>query len=147
MGIMLAVKGKISPRERELAVLRVGWVTGAPFEWSEHVVIARRVGITSEEIERVIAGGAAPGWNSHEAALLTAVDELLSRFMISDETWAVLAESWDEQQLMEFPVLVGSLCGDRDAAEFAAGRDRGRQAGPHQSLKSGLSSRESWRWN
>jgi alkylhydroperoxidase family enzyme len=107
MGIMLAAKGRISMRERELAVLRGAWVTGAPFEWSEHVVIARRVGISGEEIERVIAGGAAPGWSRHEAALLTAVDELLSRFMISDETWTTLAESWDEQQLMEFPVLVG----------------------------------------
>jgi 4-carboxymuconolactone decarboxylase len=107
MGIMLAVKGKISPRERELAVLRGAWVTGAPFEWSEHVVIARRCGVSGEEIERVIKGGAAPGWSRHEAALLTAVDELLSRFMITDETWAVLAESWDEQQLMEFPILVG----------------------------------------
>ena len=107
IGVMLSSKGRISPRERELAVLRVAWVTGAPFEWSEHVVIARRFGITAEEIERAMEGGAAPGWSGHEAALLTAVDELLSRFMISDATWAVLVESWDEQQLLEFPVLVG----------------------------------------
>ena len=107
MGIMLAGKGKISPRERELAVLRVGWVTGAPFEWSEHVVIARRCGITAEEIGRVIEGGAAAGWTGHEAALLTAVDELLSLFMLTDATWAALADTWDERQLMEFPVLVG----------------------------------------
>lgn len=107
IGIMLAAKGRISMRERELAVLRGAWVTGAPFEWSEHVVIGKRVGITAEEIERVIEGGSAPGWSTHEAALLTAVDELLSRFMISDQTWDILAQSWDEQQLMEFPVLVG----------------------------------------
>ena len=107
MGIMLQGRGLISPRERELTVLRGAWVTGAPFEWSEHCVIARRVGITGEEIERVIEGGTALGWSAHEAALLTAVDELLSRFMITDETWAILAQTWDEQQLMEFPVLVG----------------------------------------
>lgn len=107
MGIMLQGRGLISPRERELTVLRGAWVTGAPFEWSEHCVIARRVGITGEEIERVIEGGAAPGWSAHEAALLTAVDELLSRFMITDGTWEVLARTWDEKQLMEFPVLVG----------------------------------------
>ncbi|MEO6718559.1 MAG: carboxymuconolactone decarboxylase family protein [Novosphingobium sp.] len=107
IGVMLTSKGKISPRERELAVLRGGWITGAPFEWSEHVVIAKRLGISAEEIERIIEGGAAPGWSAHEAALLTGVDELLSRFMISDETWATLAQSWDQQQLMEFPILVG----------------------------------------
>ena len=107
MGIMLQGRGLIPQRERELAVLRGAWVTGAPFEWSEHVVIARRVGITGEEIERVIEGAAAPGWTAHDAAILTAVDELLSRFMISDETWDTLAQSWDEKQLMEFPVFVG----------------------------------------
>jgi 4-carboxymuconolactone decarboxylase len=107
MGVMLAGRGRICPRERELAVLRGAWVTGAPFEWSEHVVIAKRLGISAEEIARVIEGGAAIGWNEHEAALLRAVDELLSRFMISDETWAVLAERWNQQQLMEFPILVG----------------------------------------
>ncbi len=107
MGIMLAGHGTLTPRERELAVLRGAWVTGAPFEWSEHVVIAKRAGITAEEIGRVIEGGGADGWSRHESALLTAVDELLSRFMISDETWALLTESWGEQQLLEFPVLVG----------------------------------------
>lgn len=107
MGIMLAGHGTLAPRERELAVLRGAWVTGAPFEWSEHVVIAGRCGISTEEIARVIEGGGAPGWSRHEAALLTGVDELLSRFMLSDETWDVLAETWGEKQLMEFPVLVG----------------------------------------
>ena len=107
MGIMLAARGTLTPRERELAVLRGAWVTGAPFEWSEHVVIARRVGITPEEIARVIEGGAAAGWTPHEAAILAGVDELLSRFRLSDETWARLAETWGEKQLMEFPVLVG----------------------------------------
>src|ERR1700710_493918 len=36
MGLQL-FKGEISPRERELAVLRVGWLCRAPFEWGEHV--------------------------------------------------------------------------------------------------------------
>lgn len=107
MGIMLAGHGTLTARERELAVLRGAWVTGAPFEWSEHVVIARRCDITAEEIARVIEGGGAPGWSRHEAALLTAVDELLSRFMISDATWDILADTWGEKQLMEFPILVG----------------------------------------
>lgn len=107
MGIMLAGQGTLTARERELAVLRGAWVTGAPFEWSEHVVIGKRIGITAEEIEMVIEGGKARGWSRHEAAILTGVDELLSRFRISDETWAVLSECWGEKQLMEFPVLVG----------------------------------------
>jgi 4-carboxymuconolactone decarboxylase len=107
MGIMLAGHGTLTPRERELAILRGAWIMGAPFEWSEHVVIAKRCGLSAEEIERVIEGGRSESWSRHEAALLLAVDELFTRFMISDETWTMLAETWGEQQLMEFPVLVG----------------------------------------
>lgn len=107
IGIMLAVKGALTPRERELAVLRQAWVTGSPFEWGEHVDIAKRCGVADDEIARIIQGADAAGWSRHEAAILRGVDEMLSRYRISDETWAVLAESWGDRQLLEFPILVG----------------------------------------
>ena len=106
MGIAF-FKGRVAPRERELAVLRTAWLLRAPFEWGEHVDIAKRYGITAEEIERVIQGSGAPGWSAHEAAILAAVEEMLSEQAVSDETWATLAQSWDDQQLIEFPLMVG----------------------------------------
>lgn len=107
MGIELVANGKLPARDRELAVLRNAWLCGAPYEWGEHVDIGKRVGLTTEEIEAVTEGSKAEGWNEHERAVLRAVDELHMHKAITDETWAVLAASWDEQQLMEFPVLVG----------------------------------------
>jgi len=100
-------KGTLPPRERELAVLRIGWLLRAPYEWGEHVDIGKRYGITDAEIEALIVGSAAPNWNDHERAILKGVEELLGNQMISDATWARLAESWDEQQLFEFPMMVG----------------------------------------
>lgn len=99
--------GRIPKREREIAVLRVGWLCGAPYEWGQHVEIAKRYGITSEEIERATVGSTAPGWSRHEAAIQRAVEELIGNKAISGATWDVLAESWDEQQLLEFPAMVG----------------------------------------
>lgn len=106
MGIQLA-QGEIVPRERELAILRVAWWCRAPFEWGEHVVLARNNGLSDEEIERVTQGSSAPGWSAHDRAILRGVEELLADQMISDTTWATLADSWSERQLIEFPVLVG----------------------------------------
>jgi alkylhydroperoxidase family enzyme len=100
-------KGRLSPRERELAVLRVGWLLRAPYEWGEHVDIAKRYGVSAEEVARVTQGSSAPGWSEHDAAILKGVEELLSEQMISDATWATLARSWDEAQLIEFPMMVG----------------------------------------
>ena len=106
MGTVL-FQGKILPRERELAVLRVGWLCRAPYEWGQHCAIARRYGVSDEEIARVVIGSAAAGWSAHEAAILRGVEELLADQMISDATWEVLAASWDEVQLIEFPMMVG----------------------------------------
>jgi alkylhydroperoxidase family enzyme len=100
-------KGAVSARERELAVLRIGWLMRAPYEWGEHVDISKRYGVTAEEIERVIQGSSAPGWSEHDAAILRAVEEMLSEQSISDATWATLAKSWNDQQLIEFPMMVG----------------------------------------
>ena len=108
MGIELVANGTISPRERELAVLRIARLCRAPFEWSEHVAIGKRFGVTAEEIERIIEGSSAPGWSEHEAAILRGVEELIADQCLSDQTWDILARSWDEKQLLEFPMLVGS---------------------------------------
>lgn len=100
-------KGAIPPRERELAVLRVGWWCRAPYEWGEHVDIGKRYGITDEEVERVTQGSAAPGWSDHDRAILQGVEELLGNQALSDATWDMLSRTWDEKQLLEFPMLVG----------------------------------------
>lgn len=100
-------QGLIPARERELAVLRVGWLSQAPYEWGQHVDIAKRYGLTGEEVARVQLGSEAPGWSEHEAAILRGVEELLADYALSDATWAVLARSWSEAQLIEFPMMVG----------------------------------------
>ena len=100
-------KNSLSPRDRELAILRIGWLCRAEYEWGQHAVIGRAVGISDEEIERVAAGPEAPGWAPFEVTLLTAVDELHADAMITDATWQALSERYDTLQLMDFVFTVG----------------------------------------
>ena len=112
LALVLMTRGALSDRDRELAVLRVGWLHQAPFEWNSHVHIGKRLaGLTSEEIERVTVGPSAPGWNDADRAILRAVDEMHDDGMISEETWAELASRLDDKQLLELPVLVGHYVG------------------------------------
>jgi alkylhydroperoxidase family enzyme len=105
-------RGELAVRDRELAVLRLGWILGAPFEWGEHVKIGKRLAhVTDEEVLRIQKGSSAPGWNEHERAIIRAVEELVSDAMITDETWAVLAKTLNEKQLLEFPILIGQYQG------------------------------------
>jgi alkylhydroperoxidase family enzyme len=94
-------------RDRELAILRIGWLSQAPFEWGAHVKIAKRNGITSEEIERVIEGSSAAGWSKHDRAIVRAMEELHFDSMISDTTWADLQESYNDKKLIELVILAG----------------------------------------
>ena len=40
----------IGPREREMIILRTGWLCDAPYEWCEHVAAGLREGLTEQEI-------------------------------------------------------------------------------------------------
>jgi alkylhydroperoxidase family enzyme len=99
--------GKLPPRDRELLILRTGWLCGSDYEWAQHVPIARASGVTDAEIDRVVDGPDAEGWSAADATLLRAADELHEANVISDATWAALAARYDEKQMIELPMLVG----------------------------------------
>lgn len=94
-------------RDRELAILRIGWLSQAPFEWASHVKIAKRNDITPEEIARIIEGSSAPGWGKEDRAIVRAMEELHFDSMITDETWADLQQFYNDKKLIELVILAG----------------------------------------
>jgi alkylhydroperoxidase family enzyme len=102
-------KGALKPRDRQLAILRTGWLLQAPYEWGEHVRHSKLVGITPEEIERATVGSTAPGWSDHERAILRAAEELREGAMLCDETWNQLALQLSETELTELVLLIGQF--------------------------------------
>ena len=106
-GGRLMPRGTLPRRETELVILRVAHNCGSEYERRAHVRIARRIGLSDEEIERVAAGPSAPGWSERERALLRACDEMHERRVIGDEAWAQLADLYDERELIEISMLIG----------------------------------------
>lgn len=101
------LSGAIPARERELVVLRVGWLCRSEYEWAQHEVLGRRAGLEQEEIDRIPAGPTAEGWSSLDRTLLSAVDEVHETNTICDETWACLSEHFGEEELIELLMLIG----------------------------------------
>ena len=97
----------LPPRDRELLILRIGYLCGAEYEWGQHSRIARQVSLSDEEIVRVTKGPEAAGWSSFDRALLRAVDELHRDAYVSDRTWAELDARYDTKQLMDVVFTVG----------------------------------------
>jgi 4-carboxymuconolactone decarboxylase len=105
LGETLLFSARLSPRDRELIVLRVALRANSPYEWANHVLGALAAGATPAEIHALSDPSAT--WADADAALLRAVDELCSDDGVSDETWAALAASRDDVQLIEILALIG----------------------------------------
>jgi alkylhydroperoxidase family enzyme len=92
---VLSERNSLTARQRELAILRVGFLCRAGYEWAQHVVIGGNAGISETEITAIKAGPDAPGWDPLEAAILQACDELVRDHFIADTTWTALAPLGD----------------------------------------------------
>ena len=105
-GYLLSRRGTIPRREREIVILRVGWCARSEYEFGQHTVIGKHVGLTDDEIQR-LASDDVTGWSDDDAALVAMTDELCRDDVVSTPTWARLSARWSEDQLLELLVLAG----------------------------------------
>jgi AhpD family alkylhydroperoxidase len=98
--------GTLPRRETELVILRVAHLRSCAYELEHHRHLAGRVGVDARTIERVIAGPDEPGWSHRERALLSAVDMLVERKDLDDETWADVRRHLDDPAVIELVLLV-----------------------------------------
>ncbi|MEU9242668.1 carboxymuconolactone decarboxylase family protein [Streptomyces sp. NPDC048385] len=96
----LLYRSTLPPKIRELAILRVAWRHQCRYEWAHHVLTAREVGVTEEELEGVRQG--------ENTLVNRAVEQLSTDCFLSDEVYAELAKDLDAQQLMDLVFTVGT---------------------------------------
>ncbi|MEE4283296.1 MAG: carboxymuconolactone decarboxylase family protein [Pseudomonadales bacterium] len=100
-------KSTLSVRDRELLILRIGWLCQAGYEWGQHVQIARQAGMSDEEIRSARTGPDTAGLSALDKLLLEATDELHADAFVSDITWQGLQQHYNTQQLMDLVFTVG----------------------------------------
>jgi len=100
-------RNSLPARDREILILRIGWLCQSEYEWAQHVRIGKTTGLTDEDVRHISAGPDAAGVNEHDRLLLRATDELHADAMISDETWNALAKTYDQRQMMDLVFTVG----------------------------------------
>jgi len=100
-------KNSMSPREREIAILRTGWLAGSDYGWGQHGIIGQDAGLTPDEIEAITTGADATNWSHHERLILRACDELHKDVFISDEVWEGLTETYSTEQMMDLIFTCG----------------------------------------
>jgi 4-carboxymuconolactone decarboxylase len=101
-------KSTLTPRDRELLILRTGVRCNSQYEFSQHAIIARRSDITDEEIEATKRDVGDHPWSDHDAALIRAADELHDDATLSDATWSTLRGAYSDEQLLDAIFAVGN---------------------------------------
>ncbi|MGD0191582.1 MAG: carboxymuconolactone decarboxylase family protein [Rhizomicrobium sp.] len=104
---ILSRRNGLAPREREIVILRIGYLCRAGYEWTQHVPIGRHAGLTDDEVARIKTGADAPGWSDADAALIRASDELHAGQFIGDATWTALGRHFSDKQRMDVVYTAG----------------------------------------
>ena len=104
---VLSRRNDLPAREREIVILRAGWLCKSGYEWTQHKAIGLREGLTETEIEAIKTGADAANWSPADAALIKASDELHADQFITDATWAALKTHFTDKQCMDVVFTTG----------------------------------------
>ena len=99
--------GSLPRRDTEMVILRVAHLRDSTYELEQHQRLARRAGLSNEDIERVTRGPGDEGWSERQRVLLEVTDELINTHDVGDETWKRLSRHLDERKSIELLMLVG----------------------------------------
>jgi len=104
---VLSRRNDLPAREREIVILRIGYLCKSGYEWTQHHAIGLRAELTEDEIDRIKKGADAPGWSAADEALLKASDELHKDQFVTDATWKALGEHFTQKQCMDVVYTAG----------------------------------------
>ncbi|HEX5142967.1 MAG TPA: carboxymuconolactone decarboxylase family protein [Mycobacterium sp.] len=99
--------GKLSRRDAEVVILRVGHLRGCEYELQQHRRLARTRGLDNALQAKIFEGPDAEGLSDRERVLVRASDEFVLQREVSAETWAELSRYLNTKQLVEFCLLAG----------------------------------------
>ena len=108
LGQFIRHKSRLDPRLRELAILQVGYLARAPYEWSHHVKIGRDFGVTDDDIRALIAEteGRSSKLEPLAKLVLKAAREMTNDLAIAQATFAALAKDLDRERLVDLVITI-----------------------------------------
>jgi 4-carboxymuconolactone decarboxylase len=101
-------KNTLPARDREIIILRIGWLCRSTYEWSQHVAIGKDCGLNDDDVSAIRSGANDGRWTVFDAALINATDELHHDARIGDATWATLSTRYSTEQMLDVVFTIGN---------------------------------------
>jgi len=99
---------KLEPRFRELAILRTAIAGDCRFEYSQHLKVARAVGISDAKLKALKSWATSEHFDQAERAVMAAADELICRNLVEDATFAALKRHFTDEQIVELFMVIAT---------------------------------------
>jgi 4-carboxymuconolactone decarboxylase len=95
----------VSPVLRQISILRVAAMSpGAGYEWDQHEVIARQVGVTDAQIDGARSGS---GLEGDDALVARFTEEVVRDVSPSNETWEQMSRRFSPREIVELLLIIG----------------------------------------
>ena len=107
LNVHLLTNNTLPVKQRQIAIMRLAWITKATYMWSSHLNTSRMVGLEPDMYRPLQIGADDPYFSAFEKVVIRATEDLVSDQKISQANWDPLMEEWSEQQMLDFLFTVG----------------------------------------
>ncbi len=107
LGSSIVGRMGLSPKWRELVILRVARLTGSEYEWAAHTSLALETGVSQEQISAIADWKSSSKFSDEERAILQYTDEVTKNVSVTDQTFTTLKKFFDEQAIVELTLTAG----------------------------------------
>lgn len=107
-GAALLAAAQLDDRLRELAIIHVAGLSGAEYEWIQHVAIGKAVGVTDEQVAALERGDiGATCFDDTDRLVLAFTTEVVRDVSPSDATFTRAAETLSPREIVELVLTIG----------------------------------------
>ena len=97
---------QLDPKLRELALMTVGRLTNAEYEFTHHWNISLKVGVKREQLEQLTDFETSALFNDHERAVMRYASEATTNIKVGDATFNALRAFLDNRRITELVMNV-----------------------------------------
>ena len=112
LGQFIRFKSRLDPRLRELAILQVGWLARAAYEWSHHVKIGHDFGVSDDDIQALIddTAGKPTKLDALTLTVLKGAREITNDGAMAAATFASLQATLGNEIVVDLTITIAFYC-------------------------------------
>jgi len=110
LGYLTAVRQKLSLSGalRELVIMRVAQLNGAPYEADQHKPIALKEGVSQAQLDALPDWAASSDFNAQERAVLQLCDTMTRQIQVPKDTLLAVQQHLGDQQTVELAATIAA---------------------------------------